>query len=67
MCIEETLLNHLIVFVIKRRFFVCKNYLNARNNPFDLLLGRVEETILINTHLLLSGCEHLSYNLTAKK
>lgn len=41
--------------------------LNARNNPFDLLLGRVEETILINTHLLLSGCEHLSYNLTAKK
>lgn len=41
--------------------------LNARNNPFDLLLGRVEETILINTHLLLSGSEHLSYNLTAKK
>lgn len=42
--------------------FVCKNYVNARNNLFELLFNRLEETILINSHLLLWGSDNLSYN-----
>lgn len=43
-------------------FFVCKNYVNARNNLFELLFNRLDETILINSHLLLWGSDNLSYN-----
>lgn len=47
----ETLLNRLIVFVVKRGclsfFFVCKNYVNAKNNLFELLFDRLEEPIII--------------------